>query len=194
MGKAFAKKLKTGQLGESLIAKWLNSKGWFVVPVYEIEINSGKGPRVFAPDNERIIAPDIFAVNPLRSRVRFIECKHKTVFTWHRISQKWQTGIDLKHWADYLKLSDKTGVDTWLLFLHRQSTPSLIDIHYGCPTASPVGLFGQSIKTLKDKGRKDDRYAKGMIYWNHGHLQKLAHLEEVTRLDPALAQSEEIAS
>lgn len=44
----FEEKLKVGQIGESLIAQWLRLRGCHVMPVYEMEIGSGKGPRLFS--------------------------------------------------------------------------------------------------------------------------------------------------
>ena len=43
----FSDTLKQGQLGESLIAKWLRRQGWSILPAYEKEIDNGKGPRLF---------------------------------------------------------------------------------------------------------------------------------------------------
>src|SRR5690606_24110330 len=88
MTTAFARSLSVGQLGESQIAQWLNRRGWAVLPVYDVEMNTGKGPRLFAPD-DKLIALDMFAFHPSKRAALWIEAKHKTVFTWHRISRKW---------------------------------------------------------------------------------------------------------
>ena len=53
----FASNLATGQLGESLIARWCMSRGNSLIPVYEKEIDTGKGPRFFSPEGQ-FVAPD----------------------------------------------------------------------------------------------------------------------------------------
>ena len=53
---SFQENLHVGQIGESLIAAWLKSRGNSVLPVYEVEIDTGKGPRVFSPSGQ-IVAP-----------------------------------------------------------------------------------------------------------------------------------------
>jgi len=112
----FADNLAFGQIGESAIARWLRRRGSSVLPAYEKEINSGKGPRLFTPDAQ-LVTPDLFIFPWLE----FIEAKHKSVFTWYHRSRKWCTGIDLHHYRDYLKTQQQTKRRVWLLFLHRFS-------------------------------------------------------------------------
>lgn len=181
MARDFATALNFGQVGEGIIAKWLQSRGWYILPVYETEINSGKGPRIFAPQGERIIAPDALAMHPQKKLIRFVECKTKTVFSWHRITESWQTGIDLRHWHEYVSLATVLNCDIWILFLHLQSAPKPYDVKHGCPAACPTGLFGQELEKLKKTGRPDTGWSRGMMYWNHDHLVKLAELAEVQK-------------
>src|SRR5690554_3978032 len=118
MSAVFSKQLEIGQLGESVIARWCMSRGNSVIPVYEKEIITGKGPRFFSPQGQ-FVAPDMFILPSMT----FIEAKHKTVFSWHRITGRWCTGIDLNHYEDYQKVQAITGRPVWLLFLHRCSIP-----------------------------------------------------------------------
>jgi hypothetical protein len=180
---SFQKSLEKGKLGESLVAGWLASRGWYILPVYELELNQGKGPRVFGPGKEQIIAPDALLLHPRKRKVCFAECKHKTHFSYHRISQSWQTGIDFRHWQEYLKLRDILGREVWLLFLHQSEIPWENDRRHGCPDRCPTGLFAEEIGKLRLIGRVDHRHANGMIYWNHQDLIKLADLDEVIRVD-----------
>ena len=181
MRRSFQASLAEGQIGESLIALWLRSRGWFILPVYDVEIDSGKGPRVFAPGGGQIIAPDILAMHPAKKLIKFIEVKHKSVFSWHNQTQTWQTGIDLKHWRDYQKLALSLDCEIWLLFLHKSSEPREKDLARwpDCPQRCPSGLFAQEISRLENCGRISNRYSSGMIYWKAHDLIKIASLEEV---------------
>lgn len=171
---AFASRLATGQLGESLIARWCMSRGNSLIPVYEKEIDSGKGPRFFSPEGQ-FVAPDMF----LLPAMMFIEAKHKTVFSWHRATGKWCTGIDLHHYADYQRVQAITGRPVWLLFLHRSSTPDPRDLQWGCPAECPVGLFGDDLRYLaeNENHRHSNHGRHGMVYWAADTLKLLAPLE-----------------
>lgn len=172
---SFNESLEHGKIGEGLIAQWLQSRGWYVIPIYEKQIDDGKGPRVYAPQGKKIIAPDALIMHPDTRRVMFVECKRKSVFSWYRKTQQWQTGVDLKHWENYLQLYSQTGYEIWLLFLHENSEKEGWDEPYPCP----VGLFGQDIRKLESLGRIGREHAKGMIYWNHEDLVCLASIKEV---------------
>jgi hypothetical protein len=173
----FAAKLATGQLGESLIARWCMSRGNCLIPVYEKEIDTGKGPRFFSPEGQ-FVAPDMF----LLPAMMFIEAKHKTVFTWHRLTSRWCTGIDLNHYEGYKKVQDISGRPVWLLFLHRSSTPDPRDIAGGCPPRCPVGLFGEDLRYLADnENHRHDNWGRhGMVYWAADQLRLIAPIDEIS--------------
>lgn len=173
---AFDRNLATGQLGESLIARWCISRGSSLIPVYEKEIDTGKGPRFFSPEG-RFVAPDMF----LLPSMTFIEAKHKTVFSWHRNTARWCTGIDINHYDEYQKVQDITGRPVWLLFLHRSSIPDSRDVAYGCPDQCPVGLFGESLRFLaENENHRHKNWGRhGMVYWAADTLKLLAPIETI---------------
>jgi hypothetical protein len=182
-----------GRVGESLCARWLiHREGWSILPAYEIEIPSGKGPRLFTLDG-KLIAPDIFAMKYQKKKYLFkwFEAKHKTRFTWHRISGNWQTGIDIKHYLDYIKVQEQTKTEVFALFLHNCSEPSKGDLAYGSPSICPTGLYGRPLSYLAEHEHHRDSYARGernypMVYWNETDLEKLATLDEVKVLPVSL--------
>lgn len=168
----FADQLRYGQAGESAIAHWLRSRGNTVLPVYEKIIDSGKGPQLFLPDGESLIAPDMFVFKT--ADAWWVEAKHKTAFTWYRIGQRFETGIDLRHYHDYLRVDDLTPWPVWLLFLHRggQAKDS---------PPSPSGLFGNTLAYLRhhESHRSDKHGRTGMVYWCIDDLVCMATLDEV---------------
>lgn len=168
----FEKKLEYGQVGESRIGKWINSRGYSVLPVYELELQTGKGPRLFSP-NKKLIAPDMFVFKS--DNQMWVEAKHKTAFSWHRISGKWVTGIDLRHYKDYCEIDNYSPFPVWLLFLHDGGQAK------DSPDGSPSGLFGNKIKFLKknENHRHTNWGASGMVYWSIDSLIKLADISQV---------------
>jgi hypothetical protein len=165
----FAANLDFGQVGESRIASWFKAKGYGVLPVYEIEKQTGKGPRLFMP-KDVLIAPDMLTFKG--AAAFWIEAKHKKAFTWHRLTNRWVTGIDLRHYLDYCKVDDSTPWPVWLLFLHDGGQAK------DSPPDSPRGLYGNALAYLrKHENHRHENWGKtGMVYWA---------LESLKRLDSA---------
>ena len=106
---SFEHSLREGLLGESIIVRWLNRQGCHVLPANEIEQSHGKGPRLYTA-KEQLISPDLLCWN---GREQFwIEAKTKSAFTWHRLSETWQTGIDRRHWHHYQRVEETMGTVT----------------------------------------------------------------------------------
>lgn len=187
---SFAAKLKQGQtMGEGPIACWLMEKGSSILPVYEKQIDTGKGPQLFTA-SDSYAAPDLLAFTPKGGPI-FVESKYKSVFTWHRISRSWTTGIDLNHYEHYQQVQAKTGLPVWLLFFHQDSTPDNKDLRWRCPDECPIGLFGNELSKLtkcvnhtslpKDVNRDGflGHGRHGMVYWSESSLIKIAERDEV---------------
>jgi hypothetical protein len=173
----FAASLAIGQIGESHIARWLrHEKGCAVLPVYEKEIDTGKGPRLFAPHRE-IVAPDMLVLK--HTKIFWVEAKHKGVFSWHRLTGRWTTGIDLNHYHHYLSVAEGWPYPVYLLFLHQRESAE--DRRPGEPWPCPTGLFGGEIRWLatRENHRHENWGRHGMVYWAHDTLMKYASIEEV---------------
>ena len=171
----FASSLRFGKIGESTIAEWFKKKGYSALPVYEKQTDEGKGPQLYTP-LEALIAPDILVFNKSRG-VFWIEAKHKTAFTYHRKTGEWNTGIDQRHYDDYLQVAQVSPWPIWLLFLHeagraKDTPPGKI---------SPTGLFGQELLWLDAHihHRHGNWGNGGMVYWTNTALKKIATLKEV---------------
>ena len=168
----FQTQLAYGQIGESRISNWFRRRGFSVLPVYEVELQQGKGPRLFAP-SKQLIAPDTFIFKA--DNAYWIEAKHKTAFSWHRISQRWVTGIDLKHYLDYCEIDAFSPFPVWLFFLHEGGQAK------DSPEISPSGLFGNTLEYLKENEnhRHENWGNSGMVYWSIDKLKKMAELKNV---------------
>lgn len=184
----FERQLATGKVAEGLIAAWLKSRGTAVMPAYEIEKSHGKGPQLFAVAGD-YVAPDMLAF--AHDGIVWVEAKHKSVFSWHRVTQRWTTGIDIRHYEDYINVLAITKLPVWVLFYHRSAKPSDEDREAGCPEACPTGLYGRSLADLqKIENHRSKHYdptrpgfaghgRSGMVYWSHASLLKIATKEQV---------------
>ena len=165
-----------GKIGESDIAFWLRARGNSVLPIYEKEIDDSKGPRLFGPNGEHV-APDMLIL----PAIRWVEAKHKSVFTWHQITRQWVTGIDQNHYRGYQETEHESSIPVWLLFLHKSNQPDSRDVEADCPPECPTGLFGGSLSYLMqhENHRSPNWGRHGMVYWAVTTLQFLASIDEV---------------
>lgn len=169
-----------GHIAETQIAAWLMQRGWAILPAYEKEIDTGKGPQLFT-EHQQLIVPDLLAIKG--NSVKWIEAKHKTRFSWYGKKQRWETGIDAHHFEHYQQVAEIAPWPIYLLFLHRSSQADQRDVErWDCPCECPTGLFFGEITALA----KTKRFGKewgyhGMVYWGIGdtELRRAATLNEV---------------
>lgn len=172
----FQQSLKHGQIGEGIIAGWLKERGQNVLPVYEKQIDTGKGPQFFMPTGS-IVAPDMFVFPSMH----WVEAKHKTVFTWHRLTRRWVTGIDLRHYLEYQEVAKASKRPVWLMFLHTSGTPDARDLAQGCPSECPTGLYaGELLFLSRRENHRSDKWGRsGMVYWAEQTLVRVSTVEEL---------------
>ena len=171
----FAQTLEIGRTAESEIAQWLLNRGWCVLPVYEKQIGDFKGPQLTTPMGE-YITPDLVALNLHSRHVLWVEAKHKTVFSWHRATKRWVTGIDIRHYNHYKAIDGLGFWPVWVFFLHTKSSYSKRDE----PWPSPTGLFAQSLRKLAacENHRHANWGSHGMVYWAVESLMQVATLPQ----------------
>lgn len=184
----FERMLERGQLGESAISRWLQSRGSMVFPAYQIEHATGKGPQLFSASGDCVL-PDLLTFKG--GSIVWVEAKHKSCFTWHRRSGKWTTGIDLRHYEEYIEVAARTALPVWLMFLHPKAQPDARDIAHGCPRTCQTGLFAGEIFALKDcESHRAEAYdptrpgaighgRSGMVYWTVDVLKRIAAAEDL---------------
>lgn len=158
----FAQTLEIGKTGESLVAQYFLRLGYSVLPVYEKTGAEHKGPVLFSKTHGSLIAPDMLVFNDRESL--WIEVKHKSAFTWHRLAGEWVTGIDLHHYQQYLLVQkERPEWPIWLLFLQRSGLAK--DTPAG--KIPPSGLFGNTLSYLSahEHHRHANHGTSGMVYW-----------------------------
>lgn len=171
---AFKQALEHGVIGESVIAQYWRRRGCSVLPAYEVEEGHYEGPRLYTPEG-KLIVPDMVV---FRGReVWWLEAKHKTAFSHHRITNRFVTGIDLPLYLDYCKIDDFSPWPVCVFFLHDGGQAK------DSPPDSPSGLFGASLRYLRrnENHRHPNGGKRGMVYWDINKLKKYATLEEIER-------------
>ena len=168
----FESKLAIGKTGESAIARYLRGRGFSCLPVYEKTDNEFKGPQVYTP-HEAFVAPDMLVFR--KDSAFWIEAKHKSAFSWHRISRRWVTGIDYCHYSDYLQVEDASPWPVWLFFLHRGGQAK------DSPANSPSGLYANKLSYLRQNvNHTHENWGRsGMVYWAINHLKLVAQASEI---------------
>ena len=174
----FSDALAFGRIGESRISYWLQARGHLVMPAYEKELSSGKGPQLDRAQGD-LVLPDMLVFN--KRQTLWAEAKHKSVWTWHRASRSWTTGVCLRHYEHYCEVARRTEMPVWLMFWHPNAQPSLMDVEHGCPVTCPPGLFGGSLAELTHcESHRSMRWGKhGMVYWALKDLRRLATVADV---------------
>ena len=185
MKQPFSASLPRGRVGESRIAQWFISQGFSVfpasvMPAYEKERSTYKGPRLFTPTGE-LILPDLFVMRqgPPHPVAAFIEVKTKSAFSLHRNSNRWVTGIDRNVYEDYLRIDQTTPFRVMLMFLQEVGS----DPHSPPPDPRNVGLFGERISVLSERinHRCDpcQDFPSGGVFWARESLSLFATLEDL---------------
>ena len=167
---SFEDNLAIGKTAETDIARWLMSRGNKILPVYEKEEKKYQGPVFHASELRKLVAPDLLVFGS--QEIFWAEVKRKSAFSWHRISERWTTGIDLHHYNDYLGISKETSLPIWLFFYHCHGIAK--DTPVGM--TSPTWLFGGPLERLGDceNHRSENWGRNGMVYWGIDSLKKFS--------------------
>ena len=179
------KEFKVGRVFESALARWMIRRGFCVLPVYDIAEQQFKGPQLFACDGG-FVAPDMLAMKP-SGQILFVEAKCKSGFTWSRQYQRFETGIDIRHYLDYQKVAEKTGLPLWIVFLQRGG--AVKDAPPDKPS-SPRGLFGNEIRILaaRESHRHDNWGKSGMVYWSPEYPREAPALRLIAEYDSVIRE------
>jgi len=186
---AFQQKLKVGAAGESVVSAWLQEQGYFVQPAYEkIGIGTFKGPRTFGPDRE-YVSPDLFCLIKQEGTAHgmYAEVKAKRHFTYYGKKDRFETGIDVRLFDDYLEISKQVALPVYLLFLHWTNDARPMDVmKWGAPPFVPGGLYWGDVQSLNITKRTGDMVQRGairpMYYWGREELTYADNVEAIEKI------------
>ena len=106
------REFERGRQGELAIARWLQERGWYVIPSYDYSGQDGtKAPRL-----QGLLAgyaiPDL---DVCRGGDRmWVEVKVKGGATYHRLTDTFEHGISLRLYRHYLEVQRLTGTQVSL--------------------------------------------------------------------------------
>lgn len=115
----FKAKRAFGKRAEVSIAKWLGELGHYTLPAYDFSGHDDNlAPKLMTAYPRRsLIAPDLLVGG--HGKCFWLEVKHKSRADYTRITGRLETGCSLRHFEHYREVQLVTGLDVYLLFVHR---------------------------------------------------------------------------
>lgn len=156
-----------GRYAEHIVAGWLQSRGWHIIPSYDFSGEEGqKSPKLQGLTSGYAI-PDLDAC---RSGKRyFVEVKAKATAPFYRIKGIHTHGISSRLYEDYKKVEQITGSEVWLI-IYEEDT--------GCLLGSRLKLLGKPIAYNGWKMGRD-----GMVFWPRENFKLITRFPGLANLD-----------
>lgn len=116
----FRAQLDAAREWEKALASWVRGRGWHVLPTYDFSgKQDDKAPKLLGPSSSiDLVMPDLQCFR--NGEVRWLECKWKSHADYNRKRGWHVTGISLRLVEHYQKVTEITGADVFLLFLHEK--------------------------------------------------------------------------
>mgnify|MGYP003133918159 FL=1 len=156
------KTFKKGTLGESIVIETLKK----LFPEYDILTQNIKDKAHWV---------DLILMNKINNDIKYIEVKTKA-----RLNKYPMTGIDYKHYQEYIRLNEK-GIDVIIFFVDDK----LGDIHY-LPVSKAIELENQNkIKIFYFKQRNINKKTICWFLEDMKFITKISkdQIDKLTKLD-----------
>lgn len=168
----YALQLDRGLQVEQLVARYVVTRHKREVMRMEgakSHVKQDTGAPMLLAYGAEIIAPDMLTWG--NGEPLWLEVKDKDNCSWHRITSKWQTGFNERHFHAYLEVSRRTRTDVSVWFIQRGIGRE--DDPRGLP--QPRGVYTGRLSKIGSKGRSRG----GMMYWNLNDLTMQCSLEQL---------------
>jgi hypothetical protein len=165
----FERALAAAREWEIALARWMRSRGWYVLPTYAFGgANNRKAPVLEAPPGARsLIMPDLQCFRD--GRILWLEAKWKSEATLHRKTGTFVTGIALRHARHYERVQTVTGCGVLLAFVHERERE----------------VRGGMLNEISDAWHHDYDGGVmgpgGMRFWRWDALPTITPLDEIAR-------------
>jgi len=115
----FRERLSEARAVEKKVAEYFQGLGHRVLPVYDYSgLSDGKAPKLqSSKSSESLVTPDLLLAK--EGICAWIEVKMKGRADYTRMTDQLETGISLRLWDHYLRVQECTGIEVWLLFIHK---------------------------------------------------------------------------
>jgi len=160
---SFEAQLEVGKHGERVVARILRERGWYIVPSYDFTGTDGaKAPRMIG-QRLGFVIPDL---DIARGGTRYwVEVKTKTAADFTRLTQRFEHGMQLRHYTDYQRVQQESASPVWIFVLELAASELLF-----------IALDKiEDMKRVYD-GRKMGR--GGMVYWPRAAMRVLCRIAQ----------------
>lgn len=163
----FDTQLEIGRRAEKAVGRWLMSRGWLILPVYDYSgLGERKAPKLVAAQAlASLVVPDLLACR--KGLMRWAEVKWKLRADWTRSTQRKETGISKRLWLQYFEVHEQSGLEVWIVFVHQSEGEvrgaSLWDLVALTPRYYDGGKMGRG----------------GMVFFPYDRIPLLAQLSDV---------------
>lgn len=115
----FEQMLGWGGEAEKAVSRWLQARGWYVLPTYDYSgEDDNKAPKMEGFKRSLVI-PDLLAAQFAHGSC-WLEVKRKTKADYTYTTGRHETGISLRLWNDYKAVAHETGIDASVIFVHER--------------------------------------------------------------------------
>jgi len=165
---SFEDRLEHARRVEQDVAAWLMRRNWLVLPVYDYSgQQDDKAPKLQAARRrDSLVAPDLLAARG--GAHLWFEVKWKAAATLHRKTDTLETGLNLRHWRDYVAIKRESGADVWIVFVHEAEAEI---------RAAEVSQLARSARIYD--GAKMGR--GGMVFFPYRQIKRLCSTRDVLR-------------
>ncbi len=115
----FKQQRARGLVYEIAFSKWLQAKrNWYVLPTYDFNgFAQDKAPRLVS-GGQKLVVPDILAFR--QGKGAWFEIKLKERADLYRATNTRETGLPYRHYKDYTRIAQLTGLPVWVIFIHEK--------------------------------------------------------------------------
>jgi len=153
---SFKEALEFGEQGEKEVALFLMNKGYTVLPLYQF--NKEHAPFLLS-NIGKITLPDLDCYHINKPSI-FVEVKSKK--QWNITNKIKETGFDLKHFKEYIKIQDITKKQVWVVFNHKGKDEGLY-----------IVKLNNFYRKWDGKNNKGKIKSKALIFYKKEDLQKI---------------------
>lgn len=152
---------KRGRAGEQIAAKWLQHKGWFVVPSYDYSGQDGKKPPRLQGKLAGFAIPDLDIAKD--GNRLWVEVKLKGEASLHNNTNTLEHGISWRLFEHYQHVERITGTHVWLLVIEENTKL----------------LLGNTLRGLREPRRYTGTKMgpSGMAFWPRASFHEIATLK-----------------
>lgn len=115
--KSFEEKLAFGKEGEHEVGEYFMKLGYSLLPLYQF--TEDIAPKIYS-EVETIISPDIFISG--KEKAFWVEVKTKN--RWINYNRIRETGLNKRHYDEYIKIRHNTKLPVYVVFNHKDDNPT----------------------------------------------------------------------